>query len=103
MVKSDYCKDGAYSEVSPTRFFLEFNPNALRNGVDSVVKVQTESTSVRLTYGLSQAPVWVVQFAYARIMMSSILNLLTAFKACGRFAGSVMVSPVRTLNCSLAI
>jgi len=30
---------------------------------------------------------------YARIIVSSILNLATALTACGTFAGSVIVSP----------
>ena len=35
--------------------------------------------------------------AYARIMVSSILNLVVAFTACGMVAGRLIVSPVRTL------
>ena len=34
---------------------------------------------------------------YARIIVSSILNLATALTACGTFAGSVIVSPNLTL------
>ena len=34
---------------------------------------------------------------YARIMVSSILNLVAALTACGMFAGSVIVSPCLTL------
>lgn len=34
---------------------------------------------------------------YARIIVSSILNLAAALTACGTFAGSVIVSPDLTL------
>jgi hypothetical protein len=36
---------------------------------------------------------WILALLYARIMVSSILNLVAALTACGMFAGSVIVSP----------
>ena len=38
-----------------------------------------------------------IALLYARIMVSSILNLVAALTACGMFAGSVIVSPCFTL------
>ena len=40
---------------------------------------------------------------YALIMISSMLNFVTALTACGRFAGRTMVSPCFTLKLSPAI
>lgn len=51
---------------------------------------------IRIT-GVSNGRLKIHALLYARIIVSSILNLAVALTACGTFAGSVIVSPDLTL------